>query len=418
MRNKKRNPGLIVALAFAMLLTGVLCTKELSWAASDIKIGVVYSQSGALARNGNLVVQGVKAAMGWVNENGGIKSLGGAKLKPVVVDCGSSVEGAASAMERVVRDPKITMVMGSWASSFTMSGTEITERLEIPQFTISYSDMLNVRGFKWGFYVVPPSSAQAKLGLGAEIDLARNAGQRVKTAMFVGDNQAASKAFYAAVRKLFPGMGINIIKEELWAMGTLTDATPVLQKVKALDPDIVVFMATAISEAQMCLMKKRELGIEIPFISNGGWACDPSFRQVGAEFLEGMVTITPLYPNRVTPKEWITRSLTQCKKEYSDEPWVGQELGYAWGMVPIMAEVLERTGSKDRHAIWKVARNLDIHDIPATQYTVKQGIAFDENGRIAEKYQGVMLVQWQKGVPVCIYPRHLAVAEPIWKAKK
>ncbi len=44
--------------------------------------------------------------MGWVNDNGGIKSLGGAKLVPVVGDCGSTVEGTASAMERICRDPE------------------------------------------------------------------------------------------------------------------------------------------------------------------------------------------------------------------------------------------------------------------------------------------------------------------------
>jgi ABC-type branched-subunit amino acid transport system substrate-binding protein len=58
----------------------------------DIKIAVVYPLSGALSRNGNLTLQGVKAAMGWVNDNGGIKSLGGAKSVPVVADSASTVE--------------------------------------------------------------------------------------------------------------------------------------------------------------------------------------------------------------------------------------------------------------------------------------------------------------------------------------
>ena len=40
-------------------------------------------------------------------------------------------------------------------------------------------------------------------------------------------------------------------------MGTLTDASAVIQKVKSQKPDIVIFMATAIPEAQICLMKRR-----------------------------------------------------------------------------------------------------------------------------------------------------------------
>ena len=407
-----------------ILLSGMLifagysiATRNVSAAPKDIKIAFVYPLSGALARNGNLMVQGGKAAIGWVNDNGGIKSLGGAKLVPVIADTGASVEGAASATERVCRDPEIAMIMGCWASSFTMSATEIAERLGIPQFTISFADPLTTRGFKWGFYVVPPSSAQAEMGVANVIGLARSAKQVVKTAMLVGDNQAASKGFYDAVRKLFPSMDIKIIGEEIWAMGTLTDATPVMQKVKTTKPDIVVFMATAISEAQMCLMKKKELGITTPFICNGGWAADPSFQQVGAQVLEGMITISPLFPTKVTPQDWITRAINQCAKEYSKEPYVGQELGYPWGLIPIMAEVLERAGSTDRKVIRDTASKLDIHDVPATRYCPKQGMAFDETGRVAKKYQGVMLVQWQGGVPKTVYPPDLALAKPMWVVK-
>jgi len=420
MKEKWRRFGLCISIALicTMALGGyALMSKKATAAPKEIKIAFVYPLSGALARNGNLMVQGGKAAMGWVNDNGGIKSLGGAKLVPVIADTGATVEGAASATERVCRDPDIAMVMGCWASSFTMSSTEITERMGIPQFTISYADPLTTRGFKWGFYVVPPSSAQAEMGVANVIGLARSAKQTIKTAMLVGDNQAASKGFYDAVRILFPSMGIKIIDEEVWAMGTLTDATPVMQKVKTTKPDIVVFMATAISEAQMCLMKKKELGINTPFICNGGWAADPSFQQVGAQVLEGMITISPLFPTKVTPKDWITRALDQCAKEYSKEPYVGQELGYPWGLIPIMAEVLERAGSTDHKVIRDTASKLDIHDVPATRYCPKQGIAFDETGRIAKKYQGVMLVQWQGGVPKTVYPPELALAKPMWVVK-
>jgi len=382
-----------------------------------IKIAVVYPLSGALARNGNLQVQGIKAAMGWVNDNGGIKSLGGAKLVPVVADSGSSVEGAANAMERVLRDRNIVAVIGCWASSFTMSATEISERVGVPQFAISFSDALTARGFRWGFYVVPPSSAQGKMGVGNVINLARGKGQKVETAMLVGDNQAASKGFYTAVRKLFPEHGIKIIGEEIWSMGSLTDATPVMQKVKTADPDIVVFMATAISEAQMCLMKKKELGITSPFVGNGGWMADPSYAQVGADALEGMIGIMPVFPNKATPKDWLEKSLAQSKKEYSDEAWVGQELGFGWILVPTVSAILERAGSTDPDVIWEAAHKMDISNVPETQYTPKQGMAFQENGRIAEKYQDVVLVQWQGGVPKTVFPEHLAVASPIWVGK-
>lgn len=124
------------------------------------------------------------------------------------------------------------------------------------------------------------------------------------------------------------------------------------------------------------------------------------------------------FPNKQWPQDWIKRTLDQSRKDYSDEPWVGQDLGYAWTMVPVMAEILERAASRDRETLLNVAHKLDLHNVTPTRAFVKQGIAFDEKGRIEKKYQGLVLVQWQSGVPRVVYPADLAVAKPIWVKKK
>lgn len=382
--------------------------------APDLKVAVVLPLSGALSRNGNLKLQGIKAAMNWVNDNGGIKSLGGAKLVPVIADSGSSVEGAASAMERTARDPEIVMSMGAWASAFTLAATEVTERMGIPHFSVGLADQLSNRGYKWGFYVSSPSSDLTKQGLPKFIELLKTAGSPIKTAMYVGDNSASNKDFLTAAKKVLSEIGINLVGEESWPIGTLTDATPVMQKVKNIKPDVVLFGAIAIAEAQMCLMKKKEFGIKIPFVAFGGYAADPSFRKIGAENVEGLVAITPCFPHKLTPEEWVNRSIEQCKKEYSSEPFAGQDLTWAWTLVPIMAEVLERAGSRNREDIRNAASKIDINNIMATKHIPSQGIAFEPGGRISEKYRGVLLVQWQSGVPRAIYPSTLALSKPLW----
>jgi branched-chain amino acid transport system substrate-binding protein len=138
---------------------------------------------------------------------------------------------------------------------------------------------------------------------------------------------------------------------------------------------------------------------------------------VGAEFLEGFLTLTNSFPHKFTPPEWVKRTLDQCRKEYSDEPFMGQELTHGWSMIPVMAEALERAGSRNREAIREAARKLDLHDVVSTRQLPKQGIAFDEKGRIAKKYQDVLLVQWQGGTARTIYPSSVALAEPVWPKK-
>ncbi len=416
MRSKRKGFSIRVTLPILVFALICMCMYGVGTAATvkEIKIAVVEPLSGAYSRTGNLDVQSVKAAMNWVNENGGIKSLGGAKLVPVVADCGSSVEGAGNATERVMRDPSIVMAIGSSLSSLTFGSTEVTERLGIPQFSTSAVDTLNQRGFKWGFYVVTPSSVYSELGVTAVLDLAKSAGNPIKTAMIIGDNSAASIALADDVKKYFTRAGVKLAGQETWAAGTMTDASPVMQKVKAANPDVLVLCAGSISEAQLCLMKKRELGIKAPVMAGGGWGGDPALRAAGAENLEGMMALALMFPHKFTPQDWIKRTLDQCRKEYSDEPWVGQELTYGWVTVPIMAEILERAGSTDRQAIWDAARKLDISNVLATRATNGLGMAFDDKGRVAKKYQNVLVVQWQKGIPRVVFPADMAVSKPIW----
>ncbi len=385
----------------------------------EVKIACVFPMSGPYSRNGNLFMQSTKAAIGWVNDNGGIKSLGGAKLVPVFGDAGGTVEGSATAMERVLKDPEIRVAQDGWSSSFNMASTEITERAGIPQFNVGFSDALHERGFKWGFYVVIPATRQAAIGLQFLTELAKTKfGIDIKTAMLVGDNSAVSKIYFSSAKTLLPKHNIQILGEETWTAGTLTDATAVMQKVRTVYPDIVLYGATAISECQMCLMKRKEFGINIPFVGMGAWGMDPSFRTIGAEALEGLTAFTGNFPNKLTPKEWVTRSMEQCKKEYSNEPFIAQELGWAWATIPIIALVLEQAGSVNNNAIRETALKMDVHDSIYTRYFPKQGIAFAPTGRIAEKYQGLQIAQWRNGVSLVVYPDNLAMEKPVWVYKK
>ena len=89
-----------------------------------------------------------------------------------------------------------------------------------------------------------------------------------------------------------------------------------------------------------------------------------------------------------------------------------------WGKVPIMAAILEKAATRDRKVIREVAAKLDLHDVLATRHTLKQGMAFDQNGRLAQKYQDTLIVQWQAGIPRAVYPPSLALAKPQWVFKR
>ena len=413
-KSEKFSWWVLMVLVCTLAMGGLVYTTGEAAAASvpDIKIGVAFPLSGAASHNGTHEVQSIKAAIGWVNDNGGIKSLGGAKLTAVVADTGSSVEGAASTMARVCKDPDIFMTMGCYLSSMTLAATEVTERLGIPHFSCSWQDPLHQRGFKWGFYLEPPASRIGGLGGANLLKILKEVGMEPKTVFALSETNPGAMMTNKACVKYFVDHGVKLVGEERFTGGTLSDATPIVLKIKNSNPDLVVFDIGARNEIQVFLMKCKEMGIKSVLASAGAEIMESTLRPM-SDLLDGVLGTGPIFYNKLMPQEWIKRTLDQVRKEYQEEAWMGQNLARGWQSIPVVAELLERTGSRDRNVFREAARKLDIHDVPATRGFSGQGIAFDENNRIAEKYQNFLIMQWQKGTVYPVSPANLAYAKPI-----
>src|SRR5215510_10334343 len=140
----------------------------------EVKIALVVPLSGPWARQGILEQMGAELAIGDVNASGGVKALGGAKLKLVLYDTGDSAEKAKNAAQRLVaQEPDVAGGIGSWLSSFTLAVTEVTERAEMPWLTLSYSDLITGRGYKYIFQSSPTAEAQSTALLPRVVDLAQ-----------------------------------------------------------------------------------------------------------------------------------------------------------------------------------------------------------------------------------------------------
>ena len=116
--------------------------------AETVSVGLIAPMSGIYARPGQVMRMGAEMAVKDINEQGGVKALGGAKLKLVIVDSGDSTEKAKSSAQRMVADyPELVVGTGAYLSSFTLAVTEVTERARLPMLTLSYSDQITDRGF-------------------------------------------------------------------------------------------------------------------------------------------------------------------------------------------------------------------------------------------------------------------------------
>src|SRR6267378_961447 len=86
--------------------------------AKEVKIALLVPISGPWARQGVLERMGAEMAIDDINSAGGIKSLGGAKMKLIILDTGDSAEKAKNAAQRLVaQQPDVVGGFGAWLSS-------------------------------------------------------------------------------------------------------------------------------------------------------------------------------------------------------------------------------------------------------------------------------------------------------------
>src|SRR6266700_1874906 len=391
---------------------GLMSSRVWAQAPSEVKVGLLVPISGLYARPGAVMRDGAEMGIEHINAQGGIKSLGGAKLKLVVIDCGDTTEKAKNAAQRMVaQETDLVAATGSYLSSFTLAVTEVTERAELPMLTLSYSDLLTERGFKFIFQTAAPASRQSELGLPELMKLAEAAsGKRPKTVAMLMDNSATSVATAKALKeKLFSQEGLQLVVEVVWTP-SLSDATSLIQKVRSARPDLLLFMPNAISDAKLGLEKINEFGLgqgKIPTVSFSITIAEPDMLQsVSPDVVQGIMTIVANWGSK--GQEDI---MAELKAKYK-EPWMTQNVISTYGDMWLMKAALEKAGKADRLAVADGFRTLD--GGPSKYYPGGQ-LKFDEKGRRVGA--GVVIVQWQSGIPVTVYPSDLAVAAPFWPKK-
>ena len=377
-----------------------------------VKLALIAPLSGPWARQGQLVRLGAEMARDEINDKGGIKALGGAKLELVVADAGDNTEKAKNAAQRLLaQEPDLVGGTGAWLSSFTLAVTEVTERAELPWLTLSYSDAITNRGFKFIFQTSPTADHQAAETLPTALKLAETAtGKRPKTIGILQDNTASPASFGKQLREGggLDKAGLKAVVDQVFTP-PLSDATPLIDKVRSARPDFLLLLLSAMPDNKLVLEKLDEFKLSkgrIPVVGNGSPLGAPEMlKLIGAELLEGLI---------FSVADWGLKGQEEIIERFTKrtgEPWITQDSITGYGDMWIFKEALERAGVADKLKVAEAIRGLNLTEGTAA-VCFPGPIHFDEKGRRVDI--PMIFAQWQNGVPVTVYPTDRALAKPFW----
>jgi branched-chain amino acid transport system substrate-binding protein len=249
----------------------------------EILVGVVMPFSGPAAVDGKINFQGIELAVDEINAQGGVKSLGGAKIKLVIGDSAGDPSTAAREAERLIAVENVVAVVGAYRSADTKTVSEVCERYQTPCLNgDSTSPVLTRRGLQWFSRTTADDDLFAKQHVEFLKHLNTTYPGSIKTVAILHEDSEWGTMSATAWEKYAKEAGFTVVEKISYRSGTPTLDAEVL-RLKAANPD-VVFLATYLTDAilQAKTFYKYEYLPKIALSQGTGHVMPQFVREVGS----------------------------------------------------------------------------------------------------------------------------------------
>ncbi len=250
MKNHKLN-YVILVLAVVFVLIASSCAPATSVAPAaaptaaakqlpdEIIVGVVQPLTGSFAVFGKEGQIGAELAVKHINEAGGIKSMGGKKIKIVVEDAGGTADSAKLATESMISKNHPVAILGEYISRFVMAASEVTDREKVILIADALVPQITQMGRQYLFRPGPTASNHGAMAYHFVRDTAKEAGIEVKSLAILNEDSANGRAnsLGATEAALIDKFTVVTTLEYPY---DITDATQIVQQLKKVNPDVII----------------------------------------------------------------------------------------------------------------------------------------------------------------------------------
>ena len=325
----------------------------------------------------------------------------GAKVKIIAVDSGSDPTSAGSATQRLLSREKVSAVIGCFASSLSLAASEVTERSRVPFLTMSFTDKLTERGFKYLFQVVPKATVIGAAQLEQATAIAEKSGKPLKKIAILYEDTAYGSSQADGLAAKAKAMNVELALNEGYPSG-INDVTSIIQKVKMADPDLV-FPVSYFTDAVLIIRSMRQSGLNIPVFGGAAGYVIPEFKDALGEYTDGTLSINT--SNYDHYGKWGDAYRKKVGKFMPHEAFEHLVCLY------VLVEAVNQAKTDDAEKLGPALHKINMTDMPAAGLP-GGGVRFDENGLNVMAFP--ITAQWQKGEMVSVYPESYAKGKAFW----
>ncbi|MDP9847019.1 ABC transporter substrate-binding protein [Streptosporangium lutulentum] len=318
-----------------------------SGSGGDIQLGAVYSLTGPTSVLGLQDSEGAKAAVKYLNDNGGLL---GKQINLTVLDDKSQPSLAVQLVGQLTSRNHVSAIVGPDEQTAVTAAVPAAARAQVPIMTNggSWPGPLKADQQKWGWAATTPTTVM----IDQFIDYFKATG--VKKVAILGNGTSFSDALpaYLATKTDLP---FTVVVNSKFTSGAVDVSPQVLQAVNA-KPDFVMSWMSGPDAVNVVKTFKR-LNVDVPLGMNGGTTTPSFVDAAGKDALTGVIAGTysaQLYDS--LPAD--TANKTQVKAYLDGMAAAGLDAAggasnaiMGWESVMSLADAIKTAGSADSEKI-------------------------------------------------------------------
>jgi branched-chain amino acid transport system substrate-binding protein len=373
----------------------------------EVKIGLLLPLTGPWAKWGQGTYYGYQLAAQICNEDGGIKSMGGAKLKVIVADYESKPDVAAVQAEQLVADKDIIMLSGSNSSAAGMLASQVCERNHICYVSaVDNEPKMLERGFKYSFLLCPKPEMYPGELIYFVSDVGKQKKLPVKKMAILNNAYGVREGDLA--KKFAQEVGLEIVDYSLYEP-TTQDFTGYISKYKSAGVDLLVGFHTP-HDSILINRTMKELNFN-PMAYGGlyGHICSKDYADTLGKDSNHVIAANHFAEDVDLPR--LKEFMDRYEKQYN-LPAEGL-MTYGFVTLATLRAALEKHPTYDRKELQQAIEKVDIGVGPGDYNNIQiDGVKFDAKHQNIKS--NVFIIEWQNGIARTLAPAKYATTKITW----
>lgn len=380
-------------------------------ASRTVRIGMIQPMSGGLSAYATEGQPAFDYIIRRINETGGIKSLGGAKIEIVLADDSSQPSRTASEARRLVNEAGCTMLCGSILSAQMLAVTPAVDELKIPTLSIWAGAVKSPYMFSLGF---PYDKGYAETMANFIAFLAKEKGFKIGTIAMAYSNYEAGQQVNTLLKPKLTAAGFKIVGDV--PLDTKAqDQTSAMLLLRSMKADVVAGLVTPrdgllLHQARYNLSAYGSIYVG----GTGGYADSSLWKDLGPEIgtkvltqnLFGMTGFSP--GAKLASIQAIVKELQAADLRVT----IGQAAIQAAQAARVIQHVLEKAGSTAPSDLLASLAALSLPNGHPDLYLARSGgLSFGPDRMLTDS--SALFIQWKPDqTQEVVFPGQFAQAEP------